>query len=76
MVLLQKAWVAYIQVVASYSQKKKKKKSCRPVKKNLSIHYSRPYIESIFLSFVASGSRLSKLMELDILQPQFPNCVQ
>ena len=36
---------------------------------------SRPYIESISLSLSASLSKPSKLTELPILQPQFPNCI-
>lgn len=47
---------------------KQKKKSQHP--------YRRPYVESKSLSFVASVSRRSKLVELGILQLQFPNCIK
>lgn len=54
--------------VKTYLQKKKN----TPV---TVVIYSRPYIESISLNFLASVSKLSKLEELGILQLQFPNCI-
>lgn len=38
------------------------------------LNYILPYMESISLSFSASVSKQSKLMELGILQLQFPTC--
>lgn len=71
-IVIQQSWWA----TGLWPLIKRKKKEQTKKKNSASIIYRRPYIDNISLSCKASVSKLSKLTELGILQPQFPNCAK